>query len=218
MPSRALSTWLPQVIIESILIVVSILVALGLDAWRENREDEEFVRTALSNFLIEIRQNQTRVEDAAPFNMGLRQVLHQHYTDEDISSVDEFVNMVEIYSPAALQSTAWDTALATGSLAKMEYNLVTALSMTYSLQNRYDTTSRSGMSELTSPQYLTDDNLKLAVYNSIRYLDEVTSMETELGVTYIEASLVIEAALANLLSGGPDDSVKVLSRRDVAHP
>ena len=218
MPSRALSTWLPQVIIESILIVVSILVALGLDAWRENREDEEFVRTALSNFLIEIRQNQTRVEDAAPFNMGLRQVLNQHYTDEDISSVDEFVNMVEIYSPAALQSTAWDTALATGSLAKMEYNLVTALSMTYSLQNRYDTTSRSGMSELTSPQYLTDDNLKLAVYNSIRYLDEVTSMETELGVTYIEASLVIEAALANLLSGGPDDSVKVLSRRDVAHP
>lgn len=218
MPSRALSTWLPQVIIESILIVVSILVALGLDAWRENREDEEFVRTALSNFLIEIRQNQTRVEDAAPFNMGLRQVLNQHYTEEDISSVDEFVNMVEIYSPAALQSTAWDTALATGSLAKMEYNLVTALSMTYSLQNRYDTTSRSGMSELTSPQYLTDDNLKLAVYNSIRYLDEVTSMETELGVTYIEASLVIEAALANLLSGGPDDSVKVLSRRDVAHP
>jgi len=218
MASKALSTWLPQVIIESILIVVSILVALGLDSWRQNREDEEFVRTALSNFLIEIRQNRNRVEDAAPFNKGLRQVLSQHYNDEDISSVDEFVNMVEIYSPAALQSTAWDTALATGSLAKMEYKLVTALSMTYSLQNRYDATTRSGISDLTSPQHLSDDNLKLAVYNSIHYLDEVTSMEAELGVTYIEASLVIEAALENLGTDSPDESVRVLPQRDLAHP
>ena len=218
MASRALSTWLPQVIIESVLIVVSILVALGLDEWRENREDEEFVRTALSNFLIEIRQNQTRVDDAAPFNKGLRQVLSQHYENEDITTVDDFVNMVEIYSPAALQSTAWDTALATGSLAKMEYNLVTALSLTYSLQSRYDTTTHSGMSDLTSPQHLTDDNLKLAVYNSIRYLDEVTGMETELGITYVEASLVIQAALQRLNTGEDDDAIEVLSRKDMSHP
>ncbi len=117
MPSNAVSIWLPQVIIESVLIVVSILVALGLDSWRQNREDEEFLRTALSNFEIEIRQNQARVDDAAPFNLGLRTVLSQHYGVGDIDTVDEFVNMVEIYSPAALQSTAWDTALATGSLA-----------------------------------------------------------------------------------------------------
>jgi hypothetical protein len=218
MASKAISTWLPQVIIESVLIVVSILVALGLDAWREQREDEQFVRTALTNFLIEIQQNRNRVEDAAPFNKGLRQVLAQHYADDDISSIDEFVNMVEIYSPAALQSTAWDTALATGSLAKMEYNLVTALSLTYNLQSRYDAATRSGMAELTSPQYLFDDNLKLAVYNSIRYLDEVTSMESELGITYGEASLVIDAALQQLNSGDRADGISVLSPTDVAHP
>ena len=218
MASKALSTWLPQVIIESVLIVVSILVALGLDEWREKREDEEFVRTALSNFLIEVRQNKNRVEDAAPFNKGLRQVLSQHYVNEDITTVDEFVNMVEIYSPAALQSTAWDTALATGSLAKMEYNLVTALSLTYSLQSRYDSTTHSGMSDLTSPQHLSEDNLKLAVYNSIRYLDEVTSMETELGIIYVEAALIIEAALRRLNTGEDNDAIEVISRNDIAHP
>jgi len=218
MASKALSTWLPQVIIESVLIVVSILVALGLDEWREKREDEEFVRTALSNFLIEVRQNKNRVEDAAPFNKGLRQVLSQHYVNEDITTVDEFVNMVEIYSPAALQSTAWDTALATGSLAKMEYNLVTALSLTYGLQSRYDSTTHSGMSDLTSPQHLSEDNLKLAVYNSIRYLDEVTSMETELGIIYVEAALIIEAALRRLNTGEDNDAVEVLSQEDIAHP
>ena len=216
MTSKAVSIWLPQVIIESILIVLSILVALGLDSWRQNQEDEEFVRTALSNFLIEIEQNQIRVADAAPFNMGLRLVLSQHYAVDDIDSVDQFVSMVESYTPAALQSTAWDTALATGSLAKMEYNLVTALSHTYSLQDRYDLTTRSGMSDLTSPQYLAEDKLKLATYNSIRFLDDVTGMETELGVTYQEAARIVLAALRK--HDATEGVIDEANAEDLAHP
>ena len=216
MTSKAVSIWLPQVIIESILIVLSILVALGLDSWRQTREDEEFVRTALSNFLIEIEQNQNRIADAAPFNMGLRLVLNQHYVVDDIDSVDQFVGMVESYTPATLQSTAWDTALATGSLAKMEYNLVTALSLTYSLQDRYDLTTRSGMSDLTSPQYLAEDKLKLATYNSIRFLDDVTGMETELSVTYQEAARVVLAAFQKL--DAAEGVVDEAYPEDLAHP
>ena len=215
MGSNAASVWLPQVTIESILIVVSILVALGLDSWREERNDEEFVRTALSNFQIEIQRNQARIDDAAPFNLGLRVVLSQHYAVGDINTIDEFVSMVEIYSPAALQSTAWDTALATGSLAKMEYSLVSALSLTYSLQDRYDSSTRSGMNDLTSPRYLSDDNLKLAIYNSIRFLDDVTGMEAELAVIYVEASRVIEAALTQL---DASDSDKESAAADLARP
>ena len=79
---------------ESALIVLSILVALGLDEWRQNREDEENVQLALSNFASELLQNQARIEDAAPFNRGLRNVLRNRYRTNDIGSVDEFVNMV----------------------------------------------------------------------------------------------------------------------------
>jgi len=218
MASKAVSIWLPQVTIESILIVVSILVALGLDSWRQERNDEEFVRTALSNFRIEIQQNQARIDDAAPFNRGLRIVLSQHYSVGDIDTVDEFVNMVEIYSPAALQSTAWDTALATGSLAKMEYSLVSALSLTYSLQDRYDSSTRSGMNDLTSPQYLSEDKLKLAIYNSIRFLDDVTGMEAELAVIYVEASRVIQAALTQLDASDSDKESAGAPAADLAQP
>ena len=218
MASKAVAIWLPQVTIESILIVVSILVALGLDSWREKRNDEEFVRLALSNFQIEIQQNQARIDDAAPFNQGLLTVLSRHYSVGDIDTVDEFVMMVEIYSPAALQSTAWDTALATGSLAKMEYSLVSALSLTYNLQDRYDSSTRSGMNDLTSPQYLSEDKLKLAIYNSIRFLDDVTGMEAELAVIYVEASLVIEAALTQLDASDSDEDSADAPATDLAHP
>lgn len=195
MASNATAIWLPRVFFESALIVVSILVALGLDEWRENREDEKLVRHALTSFLGEMRKNQLLVEDAAPFNRGLRNVLNMHYVDDDISTVDEFVVMVESYTPVDLHSTAWETALATGSLAKMEYTLVSALSLTYSQQSRYVAATRNGLDEVLSPQNLTDETLKLAIYNSIRYLDNIATSETELAIVYVQAIAVVETAL-----------------------
>lgn len=198
MPNKQTSVWLPRVLFESALIVASILAALAFDEWREDRQDEEIMQFALLNFSAEIRQNKMRMDVTAPFNSGLRQVVARHYRDDDVRSVDAFVNMVASYSPARLQSTAWDTALATGSLAKMEYALVTALSMTYSLQNRYVFVTGTGLRELTSPQNLSDRNFRLAIYNSIRYLDDVIGMEAELGGTYTEATSVIDSALVRM--------------------
>lgn len=216
MASKASAVWLPQVMFESALIVVSILVALGLDEWREKREAAELVRNSLTTFLIEIEQNRNRVEDAVPFNQGLRQVLASHYFDDDIETVDEFVSMIESYSPAALQSTAWDTALATGSLAKMEYTVVTALSLTYGLQNRYQLATQTGMGNLTSPQNLSQDKLKLSFYNSIRYLDNVTSLETELGITYNVAMSAIR--LAQNKMDGELAEIVMTPMKDLSHP
>lgn len=201
MSSGATSTWLPRVIFESALITVSILLALALDEWRGDREDLQTVEQALSNFLSEIEANKARVDDAAPFNRGLRNVLDRHLQEDDIGSVTEFISIVESYNPVVLQSTAWDTALATGSVTKMDYSLVSALSLTYGLQSRYQQASRDNMSELTSPQNLSADKLELSVYNSVRYLDNVTSMEAELSAAYEEAESVIRDAWLDMQHG-----------------
>lgn len=199
MSSGNTSVWLPRVIFESALITVSILLALALDEWREDRQDLQTVEQALSNFLSEIEQNKARVDDAAPFNLGLRNVLDQRYREGNIESIDEFISILESYTPVVLQSTAWETALATGSVTKMDYSLVSALSLTYGLQNRYQESSRQTISDLTSPQNLSTDRLELAIYNSVRYLDAVTLMESELSVVYDEAEAVIRSASEDLL-------------------
>jgi hypothetical protein len=191
MASNTTSVWLPRVLFESALITVSILLALGLDEWRENRQDQETVEIAMLNFLKEIRQNRARVDDAAPFNQGLRHVLAQRYRLGDITSTTEFTDMMESYSPTVLQSTAWETALATGSVTKMKYELVAALSLTYGLQNRYQQTTRNGLTDLMLPQNLSPEQLELTVYNSVRYLSDVNAMETELSIVYGEAESVI---------------------------
>lgn len=198
MSPKATSVWLPRVIFESALITASILLALGLDEWRENREAEATIRQAMSNFLSEIKQNKARVDDAAPFNRGLHDVIDLRYQQGDIPSMSEFVDILESYSPVVLQSTAWETALATGSLAKMDYGLVSALSLTYGLQKRYEDTSLGGIFRRTSPQFLTPESLDIAIYNSLQYLEDMTGMETELGVVYAEATSVVESAWTDL--------------------
>jgi len=224
MPSNRTAIWLPRVLFESALITMSILLALGLDEWRETRQDIETVEHAMSNFVSEIRQNKARVDDAAPFNRGLSDVLERRHLEGDISSSSEFINIIESYTPVVLQSTAWETALATGSVAKMEYNLVAALSLTYGLQDRYQQVSRGGIAELMSPENLSADRLEWAIYNSVRYLDDVTSMETELGVVYEQAEGVILDSWAVMTESTPDearawgDGLDRMSRRQGRKP
>ena len=91
MPSKPTAVWLPRVLFESALITVSILLALGLDEWRENQQDQETMEHAMSNFLREIRQNKARVDDAAPFNRGLRDVLDRRREKGSITSTSEFI-------------------------------------------------------------------------------------------------------------------------------
>jgi hypothetical protein len=200
---KSTSVWLPRVLFESLLITVSILFALALDEWREDRQNAENIQKALSNFVSEIQQNKATIDDAAPFNQGLRHVLSKRQEVRNIESVTHFVNIIESYSPVVLRSTAWDTALATGSLSKMDYSLVSALSLTYGLQNRYQELNRTGMSELSSPQNLTAERLNITVYNSIRYLEEVTRMESELGIVYSEAIAVVQSAIRSSNGDSP---------------
>lgn len=194
--------WLPRVLFESFLITMSILVALALDEWRENREDAETVQQALSNFVSEMQRNRVLIEDNAPFNLGLLNVLRNRYESNDIGTVDDFLNMIESYEPAQLRTTAWETALATGSLAKMEYDLVANLSYTYNKQNLYQLATGPGMAGLTNLQNLSDDRLRLAIYNSIRYLNSISGMESELTDIYIQASAVVGGAITGTAGDG----------------
>jgi hypothetical protein len=206
MSSLNTAVWLPRVIFESALITVSILLALGLDEWRENRETEETIRQAMFNFLSEIRRNKAGVDDVVAFNQGLHDVIDRRSEQGDINTVSDFIGIIDSYSPVVLQSTAWETALATGSLAKMDYGLVSALSLTYGLQSRYEQINRGAKSRLTSPQVLSNETLDLAIYNSMQYLEDVTVMETELADVYTQASEVVELNL-RIINGESQDPV-----------
>ena len=119
--------------VESVLVVGSILLALAFDEWSEDRENQDLADRSLSNFEREIEQNRVRLEDVTLFHAGLRDLLANMDAGAAAVPSTTIRNIMEGFQPAILVNTAWETAVATGTLAYMDYDVVSGLSLTYNL-------------------------------------------------------------------------------------
>lgn len=184
MMEAKLASWLPRTIVESALIVISILLALALDEWQEDLEIQELIDRSIVNFQNELAQNKSRIDDIGVYHMGVLQVLQRRAFAPDSESLEEFRNIMEALQPIVLTSSAWETAVATGALGRMDYELVSALTLTYNTQLRFDDDYRSMLRLLLSPVNLNEENLPITTYNARRFVTDVTSAESELSVYY----------------------------------
>jgi hypothetical protein len=192
MMEAKLASWLPRTIVESALIVISILLALTLDEWQEDLEIQELIDRSIVNFQNELTQNKSRIEDIGVYHRGVLQVLQRRTFVSDSESLEEFRNVMEALQPIVLTSSAWETAVATGALGRMEYELVSALTLTYNTQLRFDDDYRSTLRLLLSPINLNKENLPITTYNAGRFVTDVTSAESELSVYYAQTLELIK--------------------------
>ena len=198
--------WLPRILVESALIVFSILVALAVSEYERNREDDELARQALAEFEREIRQNRARLEDVGPYRRGLRDVIGRMGESGELASSDEFQATIglEALRPAFLTSTVWETALTTGALPHIDFDVVNALSLTYSLQERLEEFSRTGMPDLARGGYVGGEDMPGAIREVTVYLGELSRSESDLLVAYEEVLRILGEALASEQGGIAD--------------
>ena len=81
--------WFVRGVVESVFVVGSILLALGVDAWSENRDFAELADQSLGIFEQELIQNRDRVEDGLPYHMGIRDILGQMVATPPQSSTSD---------------------------------------------------------------------------------------------------------------------------------
>ena len=186
------SVWLSRTVFESLLIVVSIMFALALDQWQEDREIQELVDRSVASFAHELQQNYARVEAVRPYHEGLHQILERRIDDGGVASINEFRNIMEALQPAVLLASAWQTSVATGVLSRMDYELVSALSLTYSTQFRFDEVSRNGNNALLAPMNLAEDRLEVSLSNAARFVADIATSEMELMAYYQQTLELIE--------------------------
>ena len=179
-------------LVESVLVVGSILLALALDEWNEDREFEDLASRSLVNFEREIQQNRLRVEDVTLFHAGLRDVLANMDASGGAVPTTTIRNIMEGFQPALLVSTAWETAVATGALGYMDYDVVAGLSLTYNMQERLVTLNESGLNDLLVGGFRSGE-ADLLVYAANRYMRELTEAEQRLqGVYDLVLGLIAE--------------------------
>ena len=171
--------WIIRATVASVLIITSILLALAVDEWRENEGHEELANQALLSFAREIRQNQARIEDAAPYHQGLRQVIARLAYDQRGGSAADLQSVVEGLEPTVLLNTAWE------------------LSLTYSLQERFEDFSRSRLPRLNPLGTSSESELRVAIRQALNYVQELSQREQELIGIYQQAlHLIAERAPA----------------------
>jgi hypothetical protein len=188
--------WLTRVLVESVLVVGSILLALTMDNWAEDRENEELAQRSLINFEREVAQNLARLEDVTPFHAGLRSVL----ANLDESGLDgtstTFRDVLEGFQPAILLSTAWETAVASGALSHMEFDIVSALSLTYGVQERLARLTDAGLSDLLM-RGAPGGDFELVIYAANRYMRDLAESEASLQGVYVLVLGMLEEANAD---------------------
>lgn len=134
---------LPRLLVESAMIVLSVLLALAANGWAEARKERQGTAQARASFVQELRANQARVTTTLPYHEALTAaVLRVDSTDAAaIPSYDAWKRQVPIWSgfaPPDVAATAWQSALTTGALGRMPYDQVAALSRVYTVQGKLD--------------------------------------------------------------------------------
>ena len=170
-------------LIQSALVVVSILFALWVDEWSEDQDFQELAERSLVSFEREIEQNKRRLEAMTPFHIGLRDVVGTMTADGGTTSLSTFRNIIDGFEPAILVNTAWETGVATGAVSHMEYDIVAGLSLTYGIQDRLNALNSSGLSDLLRGG-LGSSEMEMLLYAASRYLRELAEEEQQLQLVY----------------------------------
>ena len=120
-----------RLLVEAALVVLSVLLALAVNSWRQNAINEDLAEQALRSIQEEIEFNQERVQRALDYHVPLLDSLRQN-PDRGIALGQAFI-----------QNNAWETAQATGAAAYIDYPVAAAVARVHSMQNQYETLSRT---------------------------------------------------------------------------
>jgi len=200
--------WLAEVLVQSVMIVLSILLALWVDEWKQHRAEQQLAAVSLSNSLHEVQQNQARLDDILPYHRGVRSMVKELEAGHTIRTPTDFESAVGVdgLRPPFLLATAWQTAVATGALQHIDYETVSALSLTYTLQDRFREESRSGIQSMLQASNFQPGHAEGALRSADIFLNDVVTNEEELRATYAQAARLLSRKLDVPLPPGAGDS------------
>ncbi|NQV43190.1 MAG: hypothetical protein HQ506_12640 [Candidatus Marinimicrobia bacterium] len=113
---------------EMISIIIGVLIALGVDEWNEDRQNQERANTALVNIQNEVRRNLNILEVLHPRNMEAFTMVQTESTEDDSATIAPGLQ---------LQDVAWNTFMSNGISVYVEYDELYQVAELYSIQQIY---------------------------------------------------------------------------------
>jgi hypothetical protein len=128
--------WLGRAAFESALIVFSVLLALGLNEWRDERRNSAEARAAIDAIVAEITSNRTALLHARENHLAVGAKLKTFATVGHKPTLNEMLNM-DTFNPAGLVHAAWSAAQDGGYLDVLPYAVMLDVSKLYERKGGY---------------------------------------------------------------------------------
>lgn len=186
-------SWLLRVLLESFFIMVSILMALAVENWRESRQNRKLAQQSLQIFEREIRQNLATIEDNVLYHTGLRNVVAEAVADP--AEAADMRSIVEGLRPVRLTNTAWQTTSASGGITHINVETIWQLSLAYSFQERFRQQTLAAPPVFSFAAQTDPAERERIVRSTFNYLNELVTLEQDLRAAYQQAIQIIAASL-----------------------
>ena len=122
-----------EIVIQMVVVVISIILALAVDEWRDERKQQELANRSERSILEELKANQQELDVSLAINDSIFRsivVVLQNKTEHK-GGVP--------FSYAQLSTAAWKMAQGTQALYRIDFNRLLLFARVYELQTLYGT-------------------------------------------------------------------------------
>lgn len=183
---------LMEVGVQVVLISLGVFLALMADQWRERSNNQELAAQSLTRFRTEIRANREAIERVKDYHAEMRKKIGE-FLSTDPERRDAVGLRLQGIKVVWFEQTAWELALATGSLAYIEPDIAFDLARIYDAQNGYAKLT-AGMIQAMYERP-PSENLDNFLHSLKVYYDDVVELEPRMIAIYDEVLPVIERAI-----------------------
>jgi hypothetical protein len=139
---RDVPAWLPRAAAESILIVFSVLLALGLNEWRSQSAQRARVAQALGAIRAELEENRSLVIEAEAYHARLAASFTE--SARAGSETPDVAAMTQgLLSPAQVLRAAWESVQQADLAVRIPYETFLRVSTAYGRQADYENLSHA---------------------------------------------------------------------------
>lgn len=175
-----LRRWLPRAFFEAFITILSILVALAVNEWRDNRARLARADEARLVFVREIEGNRALL--LSPAYLAHHRRLQGEYEKMANANSEEAGPLFDTgMHPAPLRDAAWRSFSAGGTLADFKPAHVILLSDIYRTQDSLEKLNTNFIGQLSSPRAdrETPEYKRDAVRTILMFLNDVVAMEED---------------------------------------
>lgn len=162
--------------IEAILVVLSVLLALGLNSWREGRANQELAIRAMQGVVDESQVNCQSIKHFHPY--------HQQVANDEIEPSGIQIGLI--------RNDAWNTAKSTGAAAHINYDIAASVETIYALQSDHRTIVESYIQALfTNFVGMQEPEEQMHGQGEVAVIREMVRIQNSLIETYQELELLV---------------------------